>query len=226
MEARVFAVLILATILAGCDSGDGRDVGSPRPSPSSPYPYSCGVAVFDPALLEGTAPEQGDPKLRDLVASLERSNPSKSGWRVVSDDGDRVQVMARKGGRGYEYASFERSGDAWTPDEFGGCTPEVVIGRRAPVNWELAVEPAPRDTELTVMAMEHSCQGDRKLSQRNTRFDVEYADDAITIVATTREEVGGTCIGRPWRLKVRLDEPVGDRDLFDAAVYPPERRYP
>lgn len=181
--------------------------------------------MFDPVVLEGPAPEQRDTMLQDLVESLERSNPAKGTWRVVSDDGGRVVLMARKG-RGFAYAVFDRSGDRWTPDEFGKCTPEVVIGRRAPVTWQLTVDPAPGDTDLTVMAIERGCQGDRKLTQRNTEFDVEYADDAITIVGTTRPETGGNCIGRPWRLKIRLDEPVGDRELFDAAVYPPEHRHP
>ena len=224
-SSRLTALAVVA-VLAGCEPGRPGAAPSARPSRTSPYVYVCGGSVFDPVLLDGPALEQGDPRMQDLVESLERSSPEAGGWRVVSDDGERVGLMARREGRGYAYASFERSGDGWTPDEFGECTPDVVVGRRAPVTWELDVEPAPGDTELTVMATERSCQGDRKLTQRNTRFDVEYGDDAITIVGTTRPEVGGNCIGRPWRLKVRLDEPLGDRALFDAAVYPPERRYP
>lgn len=160
--------------------------------------------------------------------SLERSNPDTvDGWRVVSEDGGLVHAMARVPGRGYVSASFERAGDPWTPEGFEDCEPEVVLGRRSPAPWELAEEPAPSDTELVVIAHETACSSGRELTQRNTRSHVDYTEEAISIVVTADPIRGGNCVDNPpSRLKVELDEPVGDRELVDAAVYPPERRYP
>jgi hypothetical protein len=124
-------------------------------------------------------------------------------------------------------ATFERSGDEWTPDGFEECDPEVEFGRRSSATWELAEEPAPSDTRLVVIALERRCSGGRKLTQRNTRPHVSYTEKAITIVVGVDPPRDVTCPDNPpSRLTVELDEPVGDRELVDAAVYPPKRRHP
>ncbi len=221
----------IAFLVGGCSSSEGQAGGpvgaSASPSAEGRFLYACGPNVFDPALLE--APEgleQEDPELRELVDSLERSNPDTvDGWRVVSEDSGLAHAMARVPGRGYVSASFERSGNEWTPGRFEDCEPEVVVGLRSPATWELADEPAPSDTELVVIAQEIACSGGRELTQQNTRFHVEYTEEAISIVVTADPIRGGNCVDNPLsRLKVELDEPVGDRELVDAAVYLPERR--
>lgn len=225
-----FAIVVL---VAGCTSSEKRAEpfagASPSPSAASRFQYQCATAVFDPAVLE--APdglEQEDPELRDLVDSLERSRPDTvDGWRVVSEYGELVHAMARVPGRGYVAARFERSGDKLTPDGFEYCDTEVEFGRRSSATWELAAEPAPSDTELVVIAREGRCSGGRKLTQRNTRPYVSYTEEAITIVVGVDPPRDVTCPDNPpSRLRVELDEAVGHRELLDAGVYPPERRYP
>lgn len=220
----------IAILLTGCTtSTDRRAAPSPSPSDESAFLYHCWHGVFDPADVEAPAGlEQGDPALRDLVESLERSHPNTvDGWRVVSDDGERVVAMARRLKGGYMSAAFERTGERLRPDAFAGeCEPRVVIGKRSPATWELAEEPAPGDTQVVVRAREIACSSGRKLTQRNTRSHVEYAEETISI-AVTAPVSGGTCVdNEAWRLVVDLDEPVRDRALLDAAWYPPEQRYP
>lgn len=202
---------------------------APSRSASSGFVYHCWQGVFDPADVEAAAGlEQEDPELRDIVDSLERSNPETvGGWRVVSANDERVVAMARRRGGAYMSAAFERSGDRWAPAGFADdCKPRVAVGRRSPARWELAEEPAPGDTRLVVMATEIACSSGRRLTQRNTRSHVEYGEEAVSIVVSAPVS-GGTCVDNdPWRLEVELDEPVGDRALLDAAEYPPEQRYP
>ena len=223
------AALGMIVLVSGCTSSDRHSFPSPRPSAQSRFLYHCWQGVFDPAEAEAESGlERDDAELRDLVESLERSHPDTvDGWRVVSDDGDRVVAMARRPKGGYMSASFERSGDRWKPAGFNGdCEPRVALGVRSPATWNLAEEPGPGDTRLVVMAREIACSSGRRLTQGNTRAHVEYAEEAISIVVTAPVS-GGNCIGNDaWRLEVDLDEPIGDRVLLDAAVYPPERRYP
>jgi hypothetical protein len=135
--------------------------------------------------------------------------------------------MALRPGRGYVSATFERSGDDWTPDGFEECDPLVDFGRESSGTWKLAEEPAPSDTELVVVAHESRCSGGRKLTQRNTTPLVSYTQETITIVFEVAPPRDVTCPDNPpSRLTIELDEPVGERELFDAAVYPPERRHP
>lgn len=230
------AGIAVVVVLAACESGappGPRAESSPSPSP---YLYACYSSLFDPAVFEGGGLEQDDPELRDLVESLDRSYPETvGGWHIVSEEPDRIHALARIPGgyvsrsyrRAFVAATFERVGDRPTPDTLEECRPEVVIGRRIPAMWELAVEPSPGDTRLIVMAVEMACSSGRKLTPDNTQLDVEYTEDAISIVVTGDPIRGGNCVDNPpSRLTVELDEPVGERALFDAAVYPPERRYP
>lgn len=155
-------------------------------------------------------------------ASLKRAE----GWRVVSETGQRADVIGRVSANSFLSAAFERSGETWVPLGWGECQPRVAVGSRSPATWRLVEEPSPSDTELVLMVEETACSGGRKLTQKNTQFDVNYVEDVIAIVASVDPTLGGECIGRPWRLKVDLDEPIGDRALVDASIYPPKRRYP
>jgi hypothetical protein len=223
----------VALLVAGCTSSERHAEpdasASPSPSAASRFLYQCAATVFDPAVLE--APEgleRDDPELRDLVDSLQRSRPhTVDGWRIVAEYGGVVHAMALRPGRGYVSATFERSGDEWTPDGFEECDPEVEFGRESFGTWKLAEEPAPGDTELVVVAHEYKCSGGRRLTQRNTTPLVSYTEEVITIVLRVAPPRDVTCPDNPpSRLTIELDEPVGDRELIDAAVYPPERRYP
>lgn len=223
----------VALLVAGCTSSERRAEPNGGPSPTPPaagyFLYRCGNTVFDPAVLE--APEgleHDDPELRDLVDSLERSRPNAvDGWRVVAEYGGVAHAMAYRAGRGYVSATFEPSGDGWTPDGFEECDPRVEFGRQSSGTWKLAEEPAPSDTELVVVAHESRCSGGRKLTQKNTTPLVSYTHEAITIVVRVAPPRDVTCPDNPpSRLTIELDEPVGERELVDAAVYPPERRYP
>ncbi|HEX2196039.1 MAG TPA: hypothetical protein VHJ76_03855 [Actinomycetota bacterium] len=224
--------IAIVVLLAGCDSADPR---GPRaaPSPSaSPRLYVCANSMFDPAVFEAGGLERDDPELRDLVESLNRTRRATvGGWHVVAERPDQVHALARIPGgyvsrlyrRSFVAATFERSGDGWTPDSLEECRPEVVVDGRTPMLWELAVEPSPRDTQL-VVAVDRTC-GNGALTRRHTDVEVEYSAESVTLIVTL-DPFRPDCTDATWRLTVPLDEPLGERALFDAATYPVERRYP
>jgi hypothetical protein len=233
-----FGSALAAVFFAGCGSpaSDAGGAASSAPSPSSSpaYLYSCGSTPFDPALLEGPGDLEDEDSelgraLRDLMETPDGEFLTRGQeWRVVVDEGDRVEAIGRApGSHGYVNAIFERSGDSWKPAGWGDCKPNVIVGNRSPATWKLVEEPSPDDTELVVDATEIACAGGRQLKEHQVRSDVSYADDSISIVVSADALVGGECPGNPpIRLTVPLDEPVGDRVLLDAAVFPPARRHP
>ncbi|HEX2296038.1 MAG TPA: hypothetical protein VHN37_12090 [Actinomycetota bacterium] len=229
---------VAVVVLAGCGSPEsearGGSSAAPSPTSSPAYLYSCVNTPFDPARLEGPGGlEKEDSELgqalRDLMETPDGDFLKKAQeWRVVVEDGDRVEAVGRAPGKhGYMHAIFERSGDSWKPAGWGDCKPHVVVGGRSPATWELVEEPSPDDTELVVDATERACASGRQLEEHQVRADVAYGEEAITIVVSADPLPGGECPENPpVRLTVPLDEPVGDRILLDAAVFPPARRYP
>lgn len=230
------AVLIGAVVLAGCGSpapeaGSEPDP-SPSPSASAAYAYTCGAYPFDLATLEASGDLENEESeigraLRDLFETFEGSYLRRAeGWHVVHEDDERVEVVARMPDALFVHALFERSGDGWTHAGFGDCQPRVVVGDRSPVTWKLAEKPSPTDTELAVEAWDVGCSGGRKLTPQNTEIEVDYTEEAISILIHGTPHMGGDCAGPTWPLTVTLAEEVGGRELLDAAYYPPRKRHP
>jgi hypothetical protein len=227
----------IAALLVGCGApapdAPGAAAPSPNASDAASYLYTCGqVAPFPPAVLEEPGDLENEDSelgraLREVMETVDGMSLKRAeGWRVASESEARVDLVGETSGGTFMSAAFERAGGTWKPVGWGDCQPRVALGNRSPATWKLAEEPSPGDTELVLMVEEPACTGDRELTQDNTEFDLAYTEDTIAIVASAAPPRGGECVGRAWRLKVVLDEPVGDRALVDAAIYPPAQRYP
>lgn len=230
------AVVVAVVVLAGCGSpapeaGSGPDP-SPSPSATAAYQYTCGQYPFDLATLEASGDlENEDSEIGRALRALFETFEGKylkdaEGWHLVHEDEERVEVVARMPGALFVHVLFERSADGWTHTGFGDCQPNVVVGNRSPVTWELAQKPSPTDTELSVEAWDVGCSGGRELTPQNTRVEVGYTEEAISIFIHGTPHMGGDCSGPTWPLTVTLEEPLGDRELLDAAYYPPRKRHP
>ena len=88
--------------------------------------------------------------------------------------------------------------------------------------WVLAQQPKPDDMTLQLVVQEQSCSGGRA---PDGRIVTEMESEANRILVTVRVEPleeGGTCSPNPPTAHtVRLDEPVGERAVLDAALRPP-----
>ena len=86
--------------------------------------------------------------------------------------------------------------------------------------------PSPKDETLHLSIIETTCRSGIDPRPRLETPQVIYGEATVTIALFVRPPPGGgvyTCIGPPpVRIVVELAEPLGDRDLLDGGVYPPQ----
>ncbi len=88
--------------------------------------------------------------------------------------------------------------------------------------WVLAQQPKPDDMTLQLVVQEQSCNGGRAPDGRIVTELESEADRILVTVRVEPLEEGGTCLPNPPTAHtVRLDEPVGERVVLDAALRPP-----
>jgi hypothetical protein len=91
------------------------------------------------------------------------------------------------------------------------------------------VEPTADDTTLSLLIMEMNCASGEPPIGREIRPVVTSDDTSVSIVVLVEPVEGGAdCPSNPWYpVEVELDEPLGDRAVFDASVVPAlERPWP
>jgi hypothetical protein len=124
---------------------------------------------------------------------------------------------------------LERRGE-WDVVSRGGCTVEVHRPGTNRAEWELnpEIQTRPTDGTVSLLILENACASGIDPRPRLETPEVVYDDTSITIALFVRWPAGGpkavfTCIGPPpVPIAVELEEPVGNRELIDGAVYPPQ----
>ena len=138
-----------------------------------------------------------------------------------------------------EYASLEWQGDSWRAASWSGtCRARPFLPEGA--DWaQLALpgepagpaEPADQsdataqvDHRVDLLVSEVACTSARDPEPHLAEPVVVETAGAVTIYWTTERMVGdATCPGNPWVPRsVQLQEPLGDRALFDGSTFPPE----
>lgn len=217
---------------------------SPSPSPEDPTAgpsYSCGGP--DAYRLEGHSYDHDEvpPAVWDEFASIQKGldpgigpdDPLK--WNVVLLTDERVEMLHgdretfAPGGGAFHHLSFERGPEGWEWAGSGECDLRVIPeGRLEPADWVLAEKPQPDDTVLQVDATEIACASARKRPPEDFVAKVEPSDLTVSIQVFLKPRPMGAadCPGNPsTRIEVRLGEPLGNRLILDAAVYPPRQVY-
>jgi hypothetical protein len=94
-----------------------------------------------------------------------------------------------------------------------------------PAPWQPADRAAltPQTTAIDVLVVEQACASGEAATGRITEPEIAYRDDAVVITLRVIPPAGGqTCPGNPdTPFTVKLDEPLGDRELFDGRTDPP-----
>ena len=232
---KVFVAVTALVLLSACETSK-QDAGTLRaePSPSAsetdspPDPltyldYSCWG--------EARAYNLSDPyDLTEIPDGAEEvmERISKNGiqqWDPVYRSAQTVVFLKEAVRIGY-YKEVEvehqRKG-GWRRSQSGNCelwaTP--LHGRPA-AEWYLTKDPKPSDRELHVTATEIDCTGGRKLLPEDFSPRVRYEEDHISIVMYSQPVGGGLCPGNPsTRVTIELDEPVGEREIYEVGRYPP-----
>ncbi len=236
------AVIAIAFGIAGC-GGAAPGSGGPGASAAAPVGpalgeirYSCGGPPgFLPGLLDEppVAELENHPSAAALRASIEEVGldidllPLSGYWLVHRDD-DSAQYMARRvGDPPFVYAGFQSVGGSWSISGWGDCRPRIVLDGLSQTTWTLdpaAGLPGPEATTFTAFVTETECTGGQAMGARLLPPSITYGADSVDVVFAARPlDLGmATCPGNPpSRVVVELREPLGERVLRDAGLFPP-----
>lgn len=215
----------------------GADGGEPR--------VSCGGGAGWPVdvMDGGLADEVDDAQVRDALArlldeapmdappALQEAGAEDVEYTVLSVDDDSLELgvgpwSSTEGpGDGAMSIDFERDDTGrWEAGGWGDCQLAVVIppGRgqvevTAPRGGVDASTPTP-----TVLVNERDCTSGRDPRPFLGEPEIVESDDAVLVTLTsTALREAATCVGNPSvPLELSLAEPLGDRRLLDAGVWP------
>jgi hypothetical protein len=221
---------------------------SPSPNPSDAVPpeeirilhglrYTCG-APFAATKLWGPAnAEEGS----DLAAIALRSfvqgqtDPDSkwlpdTGWIEMERTDDRANYVSAGGTFGHVEVTLERDADgAWKPHGWGDCLPRIILHDRVSAPWTLDRDqlPTPGSRELHVRALlQIGCPYGAPhpiVIEPHVRYGITAVD---LILGTVYIDTGDVACGERVPFTVALDEPLGQRTVFDAASLPLRQRFP
>jgi len=237
-SAATLTVLAVVFALGGCGAPDTPPTPSPSNGPDpATYRYSCaGPPGFLPALLERPAMAELEDHfsaqgLRDFLGddSVGLGLLPDSGWWLVSRDEKEAHYIARlpDGAESpFGYAILQSNGARWAFATGGFCLPEVLLERRVSALWTLpsnAARPQEATVQFVVLVTDRICTGGQPVGARLLPPVITYTEGSVFIVFSARPYQGlTTCEGKPpTEALVHLREPLGNRNLLDAGVFPP-----
>ena len=205
-------------------------------SPTPPRLGCDGLAFRPRALKRPRGYERRETALARALRKFLRDHARevgqpRRGWFLLARTNRTAEVAAGRGPT-YWHMAFDRASKdrPWRWYNSGSCSPRWRHDRLDAVPWHRDSRGAmpPETTRIPVYLYEESCHGFSASSKRVRRPLVHYGRRNVS-VAYFIEPLGGgtqTCPGTPpARVTLALDEPLGDRDLDDAGVYPPRQRY-
>lgn len=198
-----------------------------------PVPFewpNIDVDAFEP--FEGDISEFVDDEARlEFEASFGADASIR--WSVVEETGTALLLFARPetvavGEPQYGYAEFAEVDGAWRARGWGGCRIEVTAPGYGVATFVLDPEYPPDSSAqvLHVLATERECaSGQAPVGREALSIAVETSDRieiTILVEAPTGDQA---CPSNPaFPLMVELNEPLGDRQIWDAALRPMEQR--
>lgn len=202
---------------------------------------------FSPDLLAGPgSAENGTSEaagtLRQFVSSPYASGFPDHGWYLVEDAPNRLVFVARiQSGDAPDYVEVEFNRGApkggqftangWSVGAYGSCTLRSV----PPMGFVSALwglDPAfpftPGATELHILVDPETCTGGKAIAADRVQVGVAYVGDLVMVTAAARPPEGAqTCqlvMGSSTPYVVKLDAPIGNRELQDGGPWPAETR--
>lgn len=201
--------------------------------------YSCGEPPgFLPTILDepATAETEDHPSAAALRAAIAQAGPDidmlpESGYWLASRDERVAEYIAREpAGADPDFvsATLENQGGAWRLAGWGQCRPQIVLEGLSLATWVLdpdAPAPGPATRTFDALVTERECTSGQPMGARLQPPSVTYGRDSVFVVFAATPQVNqgfATCpMNPPARVRVELSEPLGDRRLLDAAIFPP-----
>lgn len=185
-----------------------------------------------------------DMIFNDLEREPSWPAPVIAGARAIAARGDAVVYAGTWTDFGFAIDAHWFDGDRWERSASGACRPRAVMAPGLePAPWRpRGGSPGPRSRRIRVWVDELACASGQPPTGRITRPLVQFHDGAVVVILAT-EPIGGPwpwghrsaasdgpfafvdCQGAPAaRFTVRLRSRLGDRELYDGRVYPPQKK--
>ena len=230
----------IAVAVLGCGSAAtpapevpvGPDLGEIR--------YSCGQPPgFLPGLLDrpAIAETENHPSAAALRAAIVQGGqdidmlPESGYWLASRDERIAEYVAAEPPGAdpAFVSATFENQGGGrWKLAGWGQCRPAIVLEGLSRTTWTLDPDvpaPAADATTFTALVTETECTSGQAMGARLLPPSITYGEEEVLVVFAAQPQISkgfATCPSNPpARVVVELREPLGDRRLLDAGVFPP-----
>jgi hypothetical protein len=229
---------------SAAQSEDPTPLSTPPGLAEGEQPHTCGGPLtFGAAALLGdpgaeTADHPAAEALRALIADSplpEADSPlperDQEGWLVVvltEEDALFLLPTPLDADHAYSNAEFNLGDSGWEFVRSGQCDVKPWFEGLETARWELppGSEPSSDSQTLNVLVFELSCASGQGPEGRIVLADVAYLDDSVVVTLGTEPLPGPqTCQGSPpGEYSFDLEEPLGERKLYDGWVYPPEPR--
>lgn len=222
------AVVLVALGLSSC--------GNEPATPAQPEGrlLTCAGPPFSPAVFDqpADATASESPEGVALRAALEgepfQPEDRERSWRELGRSEDEVAFGTGDPPVLRGYVVLQRDGNSWNYSQSGsGCTVKPYRPDRTMARWGLDPNrpaPSPDSTSVDLIVNDQSCAGGVGPDERLDDPVVEVATGTVTITFTSRPPSGDqTCPSHPPApRRVELPEPLGDRELRDGGIYPPQ----
>jgi hypothetical protein len=234
--ALLFALVLAGACAARVDPSDPPDP-SDSPSPEvtlSNLRYTCdGRHTFGPEMFALPALAELDPHPSGVALRAFLADP-EPGWGFLAehywlagrDETSAGYVAAWDGDPAFVYLALDDRATGWEVSGGGDCRPTLVIPDLGPATWQLDPEegrPGPDATSFSALVTERSCASGQSSEDRVSPPMFSYGRDQVLVAFGVRP-LGGmqNCPGNPeTRVAVVLREPLGERELLDAGLFPP-----
>jgi hypothetical protein len=239
-------VLMIVLLAASCADDAQTSDGSARPGAdggpqAAGLTASCGGAVFGrlppdtSAFASFTSFDELDLSRVGGEAPYFLEFASGYEWFVTQEGEGWRQLFGQPSRSGVDppYASMriEMRDGGWAPVGWAQCRIELDGGGWG--NARFVVDPTtppdPETDRISLLATEVACAGGQAPEDREVRAVILDEDEhAVSIVILVEPTKGATdCQGNPaFPFELELGSPLGEREILDASVYPPEPQWP
>lgn len=148
----------------------------------------------------------------------------------ILDIGEEQALFATIEADGFPGANIRvdrADGDQWRVSGFGGSCNNLAVAYPEGLNQvEIYADadnpPAPDQTEIALLVTERACASGEPMGDRLLEPQVIEEDGRVLVVFAAAANLGAAnCPGNPSTpVTITLAEPLGDRDLLDAGVFP------
>lgn len=245
--AAVVAVVVPTAVIAS--GGDGQRPQPVGPTPGPEWYQEIEVTCVDgwswpvAAMADGSGGEVDEGEVRAAFANLLQEAPMDAPEAIrehgfedvpyVVLAGDDEEAVVGVGewsvdgpGAGGDYVQLQRKDADLHVTSWGDCRDLSVALPEGRAQVEVSAPKGgvdPAATEVTVLVNERQCSSARDPRPHLDEPVISEHDDRVLVTMSSQAIVGGAhCMGTaPVPVTLHLDEPLGDRELYDAGTWPP-----